>query len=197
MTDHTPQNQDLSFSAVIFTASICTLFGANAVAIKISLIGTGVFTTAGLRFGIASVVIALWARITGRSFNIRKGQVSQLLIISMIFSAPFFFLEGFLWDGAMIAHLDTKIVGALLYQCLATASFGFIAWSTLLKKYGAVALHSFIFIMPISGVLLGGLILGEPITANIIIALLLIVTGILVNHFKQESGYGNSVKIGV
>ncbi len=86
MTDHTPQNQDLSFSAVIFTACICALFGANAVAIKISLTGLGVFTTAGLRFGIASVVIALWARITGRSFNIRKGQVSQLLIISMIFT---------------------------------------------------------------------------------------------------------------
>ncbi len=76
MTDHTPQNQDLSFSAVIFTACICTLFGANAVAIKISLTGLGVFTTAGLRFGIASVVIALWARVTGRSFNIRKVEVS-------------------------------------------------------------------------------------------------------------------------
>jgi len=40
--------------------------------------------------------------------------------------------------------------------------------------------------MPISGVLLGGVILGEPITVNILIALLLIVTGILVIHFKQK-----------
>jgi len=298
MTDNTPQNQELSFLAAIFTACICTLFGANAVAIKISLTGLGVFTTAGLRFGIASVVISLWARITGQSFNIRKEQVRQLLIISMmftvqlslfylgisksnasravllvnlqpfftlilahyfiagdritkrktfgilmgfagvafvflekkgvtadfqigdlmilttafiwscnavytkriihafkpfhialypmIFSVPFFFLEGFLWDGTMIAHLDAKIVCALLYQSLATASFGFIVWVTLLQKHGAVALHSFIFIMPISGVLLGGLVLGEPITVNILIALFLIITGILVIHFKQK-----------
>jgi drug/metabolite transporter (DMT)-like permease len=110
----------------------------------------------------------------------------HLALYPMIFSAPIFFLEGFLWDGAMIAHLDAKIVGSLLYQSLVTASFGFLAWITLLKKYGAVALHSFIFIMPISGVLLGGLILGEPITVNILIALLLIVTGILVIHFKQK-----------
>jgi drug/metabolite transporter (DMT)-like permease len=110
----------------------------------------------------------------------------HLALYPMIFSATIFFLEGFLWDGAMIAHLDAKIVGSLLYQSLVTASFGFIAWITLLKKYGAVALHSFIFIMPISGVLLGGLILGEPITVNILIALLLIVTGILVIHFKQK-----------
>jgi len=33
---------------------------------------------------------------------------------------------------------------------------------------------------------LGGLVLGEPITWKILIALLLIVSGILVVHFKQE-----------
>jgi len=298
MTEHTNGNQDLSFSAAIFTACICTLFGANAVAIKISLTGLGVFTTAGLRFGIASVAVFFWARFTGRSFYIKKRQVPQLLIISMlfavqlslfylglsksnasrgtlllniqpffvlflahffipgdritirktlgilmgftgvtfvflekkgiaadfqtgdmmiltasflwscsavytkriihtfqpfhivlypmIFAVPIFFIEGALWDGAMIAHLNAKIILALLYQSLVTASFGFVAWITMLRKYGAVALHSFIFIMPIAGVLLGGLILGEPITAKLLVALLLIVSGILVVHFKQE-----------
>jgi len=33
---------------------------------------------------------------------------------------------------------------------------------------------------------LGGLVLGEPITVNIIIALLLIVSGILLVNFKQK-----------
>jgi drug/metabolite transporter (DMT)-like permease len=56
----------------------------------------------------------------------------------------------------------------------------------LLQKYGAVALHSFIFIMPIAGVLLGGLILREPITINIMIALVLIVAGILIIHYRQK-----------
>jgi drug/metabolite transporter (DMT)-like permease len=61
-----------------------------------------------------------------------------------------------------------------------------VAWNTLLQKYGAVALHSFIFIMPIAGVALGGLVLGEPITAKILIALALIVAGILVVHLKPR-----------
>ena len=65
-----------------------------------------------------------------------------------------------------------------------TGSFGFIAWMTLLKKYGAVSLHSFIFIMPVAGVLLGGLVLGEPITAKIMLALLLIVLGIFIVNLK-------------
>ncbi len=298
MTDLTPKNQDLSFLASFFTVFLCTLFGANAVAIKISLVGLGVFTTAGLRFFIASVVIFIWARVTGRSFNIKTQQRRQILLISicftvqlslfylglsksnasrgtlmlnlqpfftlflahffipgdrittrkavgilmgfsgvafvfmekkgitndfqigdlmiltatflwscnavytkriihtflpfhivlypMVLAVPIFFLEGFLWDSAMIRYLDLKILGALTYQSLVTASFGFLAWITLLKKYGAVALHSFIFIMPVAGVLLGGLVLDEPITWKILIALLLIVSGILVVHFKQE-----------
>ena len=292
------ENQELPFLAAIFTVFLCALFGANAVAIKISLSGLGVFTTAGLRFSMASVAVFIWARITGRSFHIKKGQIHQLLIISMmftvqlslfylgisksnasratlmvnlqpfftlflahffisgdritkrktlgimlgfagvifvfmekkgvtadfqvgdliilfaaflwacnavytkriihafkpfhmvlypmIFSVPFFFLEGFVWDSTMIAHVDAKVFCALLYQGLVTASFCFVAWITLLQKYGAVALHSFIFIMPVSGVLLGGLVLGEPITVNIIIALLLIVSGILLVNFKQK-----------
>lgn len=298
MINHTPQNQELPFLTAIFTVFLCALFGANAVAIKISLSGLGVFTTAGLRFSMASVAVFIWARITGRSFHIKKGQIHQLLIISMmftvqlslfylgisktnasratlmlnlqpfftlflahffisgdritkrktlgimlgftgvifvfmekkgvtanfrigdliilfaaflwacnavytkriihafkpfhmvlypmIFSVPFFFFEGFVWDSTMIAHVDAKVFCALLYQGLVAASFCFVAWITLLQKYGAVALHSFIFIMPVSGVLLGGLVLGEPITVNIIIALLLIVSGILLVNFKQK-----------
>jgi drug/metabolite transporter (DMT)-like permease len=298
MIDAAPQNADFSFLAASFTMFICMLFGANAVAIKISLEGLGVFTTAGIRFSIASVAILLWARITGRSFEIKKEQVFQLIVISvvftvqlslfylglsksnasrgtllvnfqpfftlflahffipgdritkrktagillgfagvafvflekkgvasdfevgdvmilaaaflwscnavytkrvifafkpfqialfpMIFSVPFFFLEGFLWDHHMIAFIDSKIIGAMVYQSFVTASFGFVIWNSLLQRYGAVALHSFIFIMPIAGVLLGGLILGEPITGNILIAMLLIVAGILVTHVKQN-----------
>jgi drug/metabolite transporter (DMT)-like permease len=298
MIDAAPRNEDFSFLAASFTMFICMLFGANAVAIKISLEGLGVFTTAGIRFGIASVAIFLWARITGRSFEIKTDQVFQLIVIAvvftvqlslfylglsksnasrgtllvnfqpfftlflahffipgdritkrkimgillgfagvafvflekkgvtsdfnagdmliltaaflwacnavytkriifafkpfqialfpMIFSVPFFFLEGALWDHHMITFVDFKIIGAMVYQSFVTASFGFVIWNSLLQRYGAVALHSFIFIMPITGVLLGGLILGEPITRNILIAMLLIVAGILVTHIKQK-----------
>ncbi|GMQ79794.1 MAG: DMT family transporter [Thermodesulfobacteriota bacterium] len=298
MIDAAHQNKDLSFLPAAFTVFICMLFGANAVAIKISLEGIGVFTTAGIRFGIASITIFLWAKITGRSFKIKKEQILQLFVISivftiqlslfylglnksnasrgtllvnfqpfftlflahffipgdqitkrkimgilmgfagvafvflekkgvtsdfntgdmmillaaflwacnavytkriisafqpfqialfpMIFSVPLFFLGGILWDHHMIAFVDAKIIGSMVYQSVVTASFGFVVWNSLLQKYGAVALHSFIFIMPITGVLLGGLILGEPITINIYIAMLLIVAGILIIHFRQK-----------
>jgi drug/metabolite transporter (DMT)-like permease len=110
----------------------------------------------------------------------------QIALFPMMFSVPFFFLEGVLWDHHMIAFIDFKIIGAMAYQSLVTASFGFVVWNSLLQRYGAVALHSFIFIMPITGVVLGGLVLGEPITVNILIALVLIVAGILIIHYRQK-----------
>ena len=291
-------NPEFSFLAGILSAFLCILFGSNAVAIKLAFSGVGVFTTAAIRFSIASLAIYLWARATGQSLAFKKGQFYQLLILaalfvvqlslfylglsksnasrgtlianllpfwvlflahffipgdritrwkflgillgfsgvafmfaekkgvtadfragdllilsatviwacsviylkriisafsavhitlySMVFAVPIFFVEALLWDRPMIFKLNLPVIGAVLYQSLVTAAFGFVAWNTLLQKYGAVALHSFIFIMPIAGVALGGLVLGEPITAKILIALALIVAGILVVHLKPR-----------
>lgn len=110
----------------------------------------------------------------------------QIVLYPMIFSVPFFFLAGLLWDGTMIEYVNLNVLIALLYQGLVIASFGFVAWNNMLQKYGAVSLHSFLFIMPVSGVLLGGLVLGEPITFNILLALVLIVSGILMVNLKTR-----------
>lgn len=110
----------------------------------------------------------------------------QVVLYSTMFSVPLFLLGAILWDKDMVFQLNTAVIGALLYQSLVTASFGFVAWNTLLKKYGAVSLHSFVFIMPIAGVALGGLVLGEPITIKILMALIFIVFGIFVVHWHPK-----------
>ena len=88
------------------------------------------------------------------------------------------------------------VLAAILYRGLITGSFGFVAWNVLLQRYGAVSLHTFIFIMPVVGVLLGGLMLKEPITGNIFIALAFIGTGIFVTQFNKKADYapGSDVK---
>ena len=252
MTSNEPTNQDLSLLAVLFTIFLCVLFGSNAVAIKMAFKGLGVFTTAGIRFSLAAIVIFLWATSTGKQLGLKKGQARQILILSIIFwaqisllyfglsksnasrgtllvnlvpffilflahffipgdritrkkffgillgfggivfmfadrgdvtadfrtgdliilagtflwscnavylkkiisgynafqivlyntaiAAPLFILEAFMFDGAMIFNLNGQVLGAVLYQSLVTASFGFVTWNTMLQKYGAVAL---------------------------------------------------------
>jgi len=102
----------------------------------------------------------------------------QITLYPMILGVPLFFLGGFLWDGNMIKAINLPVMTAVFYQSFVTAGFGFLAWNTLLKKFGATILHSFVFIMPVSGVLFSVLILGEPVTANLFASILFIGTGI-------------------
>lgn len=106
----------------------------------------------------------------------------QITVYPMIFTVPLFFMLGALWDEPMITAVTPSVVAGLVYQSLVTASFGFVTWNILLQRYGASALHSFVFISPISGVLAGVLLLGEPVTLQLITAILLIAGGILIVH---------------
>jgi drug/metabolite transporter (DMT)-like permease len=298
MNDRTAVIPSIPLLAIVFVAFLCILFGANTVAIKISLSGLGVFTTAGIRFSLSALTILAWAIFTRQPIKIKMGQLHQLLIISAIFfiqlslfytglskthasrgtlmanmqpffvlflahffipgdqiskrkllgillgfagvafvildkkgisselkigdliilgaaftwacngvytkkilaglqpfqvvlyptllSGPLFLVAGFLSGEVMVNRLDYSIIFSVLYQVLVATSFGFVAWNTMLKKYGAVSLHSFIFLMPVSGVTLGGIVLGEPITGNIVTALILIVAGILIVNMKPK-----------
>jgi len=286
------------FSAALLAASLSVAFGANAVAIKMSLSGLGPFTNAGLRFALASATLFIFARLTRRSLMLSHDQMWNLLYLTMLFilqfslmylgidksnasratllfnlqpffvlflahflipgdymtarktlalvlgftgvafvffegkgvssdfrtgdllvllstliwafrtvymkkiihvfgvyqlvlypmmlSIPFFFAEGFLWDRSMVARLDVSIVTALLYQGLLMASFGFLVLNYLLRKYGAVWLNSFNFVMPVTGVLLGVLLLSEPMTAKIWLALAFVTGGIVVIQMKNQ-----------
>jgi drug/metabolite transporter (DMT)-like permease len=293
--------KELPLNAALFTIFLCTLFGANAVAIKISFTGFGVFTSIGLRFSIAAFSLLLWAWWKKKPLRINKKQVGQQLIIStvffmqmswfyhgqsrttashgtlisnvlpfvvmilahfilqndrisrkkflglilgffgvlllffdkagsggssvtgdlmiflavlhwgfnvvyikkiisdyhalqitifpMFFTIPLFFISAFIWDDRMITTpISEPVILSILYQSLVTASFGFIMWNTLIKKYGATALHSFVFIMPISGVFFGILILGEPLTSTLIGSILLVSAGLLVVNYKGHRG---------
>jgi len=117
---------------------------------------------------------------------IAEYDVIQITIYPMTFGIPFFFIGGFLWDGQMIRMINPAVIKAVLYQSIVTASFGFIAWNTLLQKFGATALHSFIFIMPLTGVLFGVLLLGETITPHLATSIAFIVTGVIIVNLRRK-----------
>lgn len=108
-------HRPLSLQASVLAIFLCTLFGANAVAIKFTLTGLGTFTAAAVRFSIAVVAIFLWARFTHQSIRFRKGQAHQLLIISVLFVAQIsLFYVGlsktFASRGALIVNLVPFLV---------------------------------------------------------------------------------------
>lgn len=290
-------SRDISLGISLFTVLLCALFGANAVAMKISLSGLGVFTNIFLRFSISSLTILLWARWRGWPIMVaNRRQARQIIVVSLIFfcqmsgmylgqnlttashgtlianllpfvvmllahlflkdermqlkkaaglllgfsgvlllfldtahagasswqgdsiiflavllwgcnvvfikriiadfhpvqitvlpmllNMPLFFAAALIFDKEMISTLSPPVIAALLYQGLVTASFGFIMWNTLIQRYGATALHSFIFIVPISGVTFGVLLLGEPFTMRLAGAILLVSAALIVVNYR-------------
>ncbi len=110
----------------------------------------------------------------------------HLVLYPMIVAVPIFLSAAYLWDGRMVYNLDAMVVGAYFYQSLVTAAFGFVAWNTMLQRYGASTLHVFVFMMPIAGVVFSGLVLKEPITPKLLVALALIAAGILLVHVNPK-----------
>lgn len=294
MTVSLPMVEQTSLPLVtaMYTAFLCVLFGANAVAVKISLVGLGIYTTAALRFSVAALVIGAWAFSTQKPLKISAAQFLKLVPSGVIFfcqlslfytglskttashgtlisnALPFiimvlahFFIPGetitwkkttglligfigvvvlfsdqvtlagqglegdmivlaavVFWgcnavyvkkvihefhpvqitlypmvialplliigslfvDNERVHDLTPDIISAMVYQALVTASFAFIAWNTLVKRYGTTLLHSFVFIMPLSGVFFGVLLLKEPLTANLMVSILLVTAGLVV-----------------
>lgn len=109
----------------------------------------------------------------------------HIALFPMIAATPIALTTSFFLDSQIIKDIHIETIAAVLYQST-MAAFGFVAWNTLLKRHGAVALHSFVFVMPIVGVSLGGLILDEPITTRLLLGLLFVVSGLLVIHFKRQ-----------
>ncbi|MCP3943768.1 MAG: DMT family transporter [Desulfobacteraceae bacterium] len=109
----------------------------------------------------------------------------QITLYPMIFGIPFFFLCGYFWDLQMVKFVNMTVVKALLYQSIITTSIGFVAWSSLLQKFGVTSLHSFVFLMPVAGIFFGVLLLDDPLTEYLVISIVLIVSGIILANYKK------------
>ena len=128
-------NQDFSFFVGIFTAFLCVIFGSNAVAIKLSFSGIGVFTTAAIRFSIAAIAIYIWARAAGHSLMLKKGQLGPLLILAALFAVQ---LSMFYFGlSKSNASRGTLITNLLPFWILFLAHF-FIPGDRITRRKGMV-----------------------------------------------------------
>jgi drug/metabolite transporter (DMT)-like permease len=82
-----------------------------------------------------------------------------------------------------IIALTPLVLASLAYQTVLVAFASYLAWFWLVASYPAGRLAAFSFLTPLFGVLAGALLLGERVSAALMIALLLVVLGIwLVNR---------------
>jgi drug/metabolite transporter (DMT)-like permease len=69
---------------------------------------------------------------------------------------------------------------SLLFQVVIVTFASFLLWFWLVRHYPATQLASFTLLTPVFGLLLGALLLGEPITVRLLVALAAVAVGIVV-----------------
>ncbi|MEP6565200.1 MAG: DMT family transporter [Mesorhizobium sp.] len=93
--------------------------------------------------------------------------------------------------GPAIRNFAAVPTIALLFQAIYVVAFTYVLWFWLLRRYPASGLSSFTFLSPVFGVLCGAMILNEPLTVRIFLALGLIAAGlIIVNRPARKQAPG-------
>ncbi|WP_300017184.1 DMT family transporter [uncultured Roseobacter sp.] len=107
---------------------------------------------------------------------------AQQLMFQVIVSAPLLLLASLAF-GDLIRDLQPIHIAGLLFQIIAVASLGFLAWFWLMSIYPASSVASFSFLSPVFAVILGWLLLSEDVGPQVWVALALVALGIyLINR---------------
>ena len=91
--------------------------------------------------------------------------------------------------GETMGDVGALPLSALAYQTVWVAGITFVLWFRLLARYPAGPLQAGTSMTPVFGVLSAALILGEPLSASLMLAAGLVVLGlVLVNRPRPEQG---------
>src|SRR6185503_1457230 len=80
------------------------------------------------------------------------------------------------------------VVAAVLYQIIAVAFASYLAWFWLLTRYPASHLHAYTFWTPLFGLAAGWLLLGEPVTPALLLAMACVAVGIYLVNRGPDAG---------
>jgi drug/metabolite transporter (DMT)-like permease len=132
---------------------------------------------------------ALWAGTTLyiKRFLAERAVPMQTLFYQLAFSTPVLFLLSMALEESPMQKMSWPIGLALAYQCLIVAFLSYLVWFILIHRFPVSLLAGFTFFTPVFGVIVSGvIILREPLTAGIVIALLLVSLGmVLVNKPRK------------
>ncbi|MCA1843443.1 MAG: DMT family transporter [Actinobacteria bacterium] len=85
-----------------------------------------------------------------------------------------------------LPHATPAVVGWFVYLVVLATSFNFVVWFRLLERYSATAMTSWLFLIPVFGVVAGAAILHEPIGWRVAAGGLLVVTGVLLSQRQSR-----------
>ncbi|MEO8156867.1 MAG: DMT family transporter [Betaproteobacteria bacterium] len=153
---------------------IVAAFGDGFASSPASLLGDAF----GVIGGILWAATTVWIRATG----LTRISAAKVLFYQLAISSLAMPLASWLMGEPGVIALTPIAVASLVYQGAVVAFATYLAWFWLLTRYLAGRLAVFGFLTPLFGVMMGAIVLGEPLRPAFIGALAMVGTGIwLVN----------------
>ena len=139
------------------------------------LLGDGLGVLAGVLWGATTLAI--------RGTRLSSASAEKTLLYQLAISGGLLGLAALAAGTPLPSHLSTLAWASMAFQVVVVTAFSYLVWFWLIRRYPATRLASFTLLTPVFGLLLGALLLGEPITPRLVVALAAVAAGIvLVNR---------------
>ena len=147
------------------------------------LLGDGLFITGGVAWGVYSYLSAMALRRLSAVTTLAFG-----MVVGTLFLIPTALIER-PWTSVRLAHASAW--GALAFLVLACTLLAFLWWNFALARVGAGRTAVFSNLVPLFGILLAWILLGERLTTIQLVGGLLSVAGVVACQRRTGAGGGS------
>lgn len=164
---------------------------------------------AGLFAGLVGVVIIMWSRLSGGADilgvalaflgvgalglatllvrgAISSGNVLMVVGLQMLVASAGLFPVSFLFETWHV-EWSWQLIVAFIYTTLVPGVLATLVWFLLVSRIGAVRASSFHFLNPFLGVAIAALVVGESLTMQDILGVLVITIGIVAVQYSKRN----------
>ncbi len=137
------------------------------------LMGLGASAAFGLYTALSKRCVGRLGGMTVNSMSFLIGAMMELVVLLCL-------------GEPVLANINADTLGVLLYVCLVVTGFGYFCFMRAIEKGGASTASYAFFVKPIIALILAFIILGEAITWNIVLGILLILGGCIFNVYQPK-----------
>ncbi len=141
-------------------------------------LGDGLGVLAGALWGATTLVI--------RATALGQASAEKTLLYQLAISALLLFVAAAFGAPPLPHRLSALAWSSLAFQTIVVSFASYLVWFWLIRRYPATRLSSFTMLTPVFGLVLGALLLAEPVTARLLIALATVAGGIFLVNRKTS-----------
>ena len=134
----------------------------------------------GDTLGVAAAVFWGATTLVIRATRLSSASAEKSLLYQLAVSGALLALGAMLAGESWPGRLSAASLGPLAFQTVVVCFASYLLWFWLIRHYPATPLASFTLLTPISGLLAGVLLLSEPITLRLVVALAAVTAGIAI-----------------